>query len=77
MHALESRKHAQRNLEGPGLGEIEFNDFISCHCARVLHVGFYLTGLPALTCEGAIFRLLVHKAGVAKTEAESIKRLAR
>ena len=61
VHALESRQHAQRSLERPRLREVEFNHFISRHCARVLHVDFYRDRIAALTLNPAIFRLLYAK----------------
>ncbi len=50
MHAPESRQHAQRSLKCLRLREIELNDFISRHCASVLHVAFHryrITGFDA------------------------------
>jgi len=48
MHALESRKHTQRCLKGLRLREVEFNDFISRRCARVLHVAFHRDRIAGL-----------------------------
>ena len=72
MHALESRKHTQRSLKGLRLREVELNDFISRRRARILHVTFYRDGIILRD-----FQIVIRKAGVTESEAESIERLVR
>src|SRR5271165_6571800 len=77
MHALESRQHTQRSLEGLRLREVDLDDFISRRCAGVLHVAFHRDGITGFDRERRNLQAAVRKTRVAEAEAEAIERFVR